>query len=187
MGINFVENNKKMNDEAVILLINSGEYENLQIIINRYLPFIIKTVKKYCPASEVEDAVQEATFALYSAVKSFDAKKGDFSSLANVCIKRAVIAHLRKSNAKKAIPEELIFSIEEAQLPYLDSPESILIEKEDYDNLKNSIKLELSDMEYSVLQLFLEGKSYLEISKEMNITEKAVDNALSRIRKKIQK
>lgn len=185
MGINFVENNKKMTDNEVILLINKGEYENLQIIIDRYLPKIITTAKKYCPQNEVEDAVQEATIALYSAVKSFDPQKSSFQSLANVCIKRSMIARLRKNNAQKAIPEELLIPIDEAEVLYAQSPESILIEKEDLKNLKENIKLELSNMEYAVLQLFLEGKSYSEISKQMQITEKSVDNALARIRKKI--
>ncbi len=187
MGIDFVENNKNLTDDEVILLINKGEYENLQIIINRYLPQIIKTAKKYCPQNEVEDAVQEATIALYSAVRNYDPQKADFQSFASVCIKRSVISHLRKGNSKKTIPQELISSIEEAELPYLDTPESILIEKENYDILKSSIKYELSSMEYNVLQLFLEGNSYSEISRMMSITEKAVDNALTRIRKKILK
>ncbi len=187
MGIDFVENNKKMTDDEVILLINQGEYENLQIIINRYLPQIIKTAKKYCPENEIEDAVQEATFALYSAVKTYNPQKASFSVFASVCIKRSMVSRLRKNNSGKAIPEELILPIDEADLPYLNSPESILIEQEDYNNLQNNIKLELSSMEYNVLQQFLEGKTYLEIAKHLNITEKAVGNALTRIRKKIQK
>ncbi|MBE6786890.1 MAG: sigma-70 family RNA polymerase sigma factor [Ruminococcaceae bacterium] len=187
MGISFVENNKNLTDNEIISLINNGEYENLQIIIDRYLPLIIKMAKKYCPKTEVEDAVQEATIALYGAVKGYDSEKSSFSTLASVCIKRSMISHLRKNNAEKAVPEELIIPIEEANLLSFDNPESILIEKEDFDNLKQNIKLELSSMEYTVLQLFLEGKSYLEISKQMNTTEKSVDNALSRIRKKIQK
>ena len=96
-----------------------------------------------------------------------------------------MIARLRKNNAQKAIPEELLIPIDEAEVLYAQSPESILIEKEDLKNLKENIKLELSNMEYAVLQLFLEGKSYSEISKQMQITEKSVDNALARIRKKI--
>ncbi len=185
MGINFVENNKNLTDNEVISLINNGKYENLQIIIDRYLPKIISTAKKYCSQSEIEDAVQEATIALYNAVKSFDPQKSNFQSLANVCIKRSMIARLRKNNAQKAIPEELLIPIEEVEVLYAQSPESILIEKEDFKNLKENIKLELSNMEYVVLQLFLEGKSYSEISKQMQITEKSVDNALARIRKKI--
>ncbi len=187
MGINFVENNKKLTDDEVILLINEGEYENLQIIIDRYLPQIVKTAKKYCPENEVEDTVQEAIFALYSAVKNYNPQIASFSSFASVCIKRSVISRLRKSSSGKIIPEELILPIDEAELPYLNSPESILIEQEDYNNLKENIKLELSSMEYNVLQQFLDGKTYLEIAKHLNITEKAVDNALTRIRKKIQK
>ncbi len=186
MGINFVENNKKMTDNEVILLINSGEYENLQIIINRYLPLIIKMAKQYCPNNEIEDAVQEATFALYSAVKNYDSQRSSFSNFAAVCIKRAVIAHLRKNNSQKVIPNELLMPIEEVSLPSLESPENILIEREDYKALADSIRLELSGMEYKVLQLFLEGKSYSEIALEMDITTKAVDNALARIRKKIK-
>ncbi len=187
MGVDFVENNENLTDNEVVLLINNGEYEYLQIIIDRYLPKIIKAAKKYCPENEVEDAVQEATIALYGAVKGYDSSKSDFSVFASVCIKRSMISRLRKNNAEKNIPEELIIPIEEANILSVESPESILIEKENFRNLKENIKLELSAMEYEVLQLFLEGKSYLEISKHMEIGEKAVDNALFRIRKKIQK
>ena len=63
----------------------------------------------------------------------------------------------------------------------------ILIEKEDYKALTNNIKLELSAMEYNVLELFLSGKGYSDIAKYLGITEKSVDNALARIRKKIKK
>jgi RNA polymerase sporulation-specific sigma factor len=135
--------------------------------------------------NEIEDAVQEATIALYAAVKSFNPQKSSFQSLANVCIKRSMIARLRKNNTQKAIPDELLIPIEDAEILYAQSPENILIEKEDLKNLKENIRLELSSMEYAVLQLFLEGKSYNEISKQMQITEKSVDNALARIRKKI--
>ncbi len=186
MGINFVENNKKMTDNEVILLINGGEYEYLQIIIDRYLPLIVKTARNYCPQNEVEDAVQEATFALYSAVKNYDPQKSVFSAFAAVCIKRSVIAHLRKNNLQRKIPEELLLSIEQADISTNENPESLFIEKESYESLTDSIKLELSNMEYSVLQLFLDGKTYGEIAKQLNITEKSVDNALSRIRKKIK-
>ncbi len=186
MGMNFVENNKKLADDEVVSLINRGEYENLQIIIDRYLPLIIKTARDYCPKDEIEDAVQEATFALYSAVKGYDSQKSSFSALAAVCIKRSIIAHLRKNNSQKVIPKELLFSIEEAEIPAFSTPETIFIEKESFEAFADNIRLELSNKEYKVLQLFLEGKSYSEIATQMNISEKSVDNALARIRKKIK-
>ena len=186
MGTSFVKNDKNLTDNEVILLISSGEYEKFQIIVDRYLPLIVKTAKQYCPENQVEDVVQEAILALYSAVKNFDPQKSSFSAFASLCVKRSVIAHLRKSNSKKAIPQELVLSIEDVDLPYSDNPENILIEKEDYKALTDNIRLELSNMEYKVLQLFLEGKSYSQIAKSINTTEKSVDNALSRIRKKIK-
>ncbi len=185
MGMNFVENNKKLTDDELIALINSGKYENLKIIIDRYLPLISKFAKKYCPLNEFDDVVQEVTFELYAAIKAYDLKQSSFSAFASVCIKRAVIAHLRKSNSKKNIPEELISYIEETEISTTKTPESIFIEKEDYTALTESIKLELSKLEYNVLQNFLAGKSYKEIGQALSITEKSVDNALARIRKKI--
>ena len=79
-----------------------------------------------------------------------------------------------------------MLSIEEVELPTLQNPESILIEKEDYKALTENIKLELSNMEYKVLHHFLDGKTYQEIAALMDTSEKAVGNALSRIRKKIK-
>lgn len=187
MSINFVENNNKLTDDEIVSLINSGNYELLSVIINRYLPLIIKTAKQNLPETEVEDAVQEATFALYSAVKNFDGEKSSFYTFANTCIKRSVISQIRKSASKKNIPDGLVTSIDEIELADLNSPENILIERESYNTLTNNIKLELSSMEYSVLQLFLAGESYCEIARALNLTEKAVDNALARIRKKLKK
>ena len=186
MGKSFVENHKKLTDNELILLINQGEYENLQILIDRYLPLIKKIAKKYCPENELEDAVQEAVFGLYSAIRGFDPQKSTFVTFASLCIKRSVIDHLRKSNTQKNIPTELLTSIEDAEIPVHSSPESILLEKEAYTTLTDNIRLELSGMEYSVLQLFLESKSYKEIADIMQISEKSVDNALARIRKKIK-
>ncbi len=187
MRKSFVENNKKMTDNEVISLINKGQYENLQIIINRYLPLIIKTAKTYCPQNLVEDAVQEATFALYQAVKDYIPEKSSFSAFASLCIKRAVISLSRKTVSQKAIPQDMLSSIEEVQVADNTSPEDIIIEREDFETLKDTIQLSLSDMEYSVLQLFLSGKTYSEIADVLNITEKSVDNALARIRKKLKK
>lgn len=187
MSKNFVENNNKITDEEVLASINSGNYEMVSVIIERYIPLIVKIAKQYLPQTQVEDAVQEATFALYSSIKSYDSEKSVFSTFATTCIKRSVISQIRKTNSLKNIPQELITSIENVQLTDVNSPENILIEKENYKTLTDSIKLELSKMEYGVLQLFLEGNSYNQIAEKLGLTEKSVDNALARIRKKIKK
>ncbi len=187
MSINFVENNNKLTDEEVVTLINCGNYELLSVILERYLPVIIKSAKKYLPENNIEDAVQEATFALYSAIKDYNSDKASFSTFADTCIKRSVISNIRKSNAQKCIPEKLITSIDDVEITDNKNPENILIEKESYKTLADNIRLELSSMEYKVLQLFLMGNSYSVIAESLSITEKSVDNALARIRKKLRK
>ena len=187
MSINFVENNNKISDDEILAAINGGNYELISVVINRYLPLIINITKQYLPQTQVEDAVQEATFALYSAMKNYDSAKSSFSTFATTCIKRSVISQIRKTNALKSIPQDLITSIEDVEITDINSPEAILIEKENYKAFTDNIKLELSSMEYSVLQLFLEGKSYSDIAQMLKISEKSVDNALARIRKKLKK
>lgn len=186
MGINFVENIKKMEDEEIISLINKGDFELLKVIIERYSPVISFNVKKYCTESDREDAIQEATFALYSAVKNFDGKKASFSTFASLCIKRSVMNSLKSAKRLKNIPEELKDSLEEVNIVDSNTPEDIIVNKESYKTLTENIKLELSSLEYKVLQLYISPKNYAEIAKELNISEKSVDNALGRIRKKLK-
>ncbi len=186
MSNNFVENNKKLTDNELIEKINKGDYELLAVIIERYYPVIVYYTEKYCPADYSEDAIQEALIALYSAVKDFDSQKASFSTFASLCIKRSLISVLKSRNRKKSIPDELMSSIDELQIIDSNTPEKIFIDREDYKSLTDSIKLELSSLEYKVLQLYLSGEKYCDIAIKLNISEKAVDNSLSRIRKKLK-
>lgn len=187
MSINFVENYKKMSDEDIVSLINGGELELLQIIIERYLPKIIYCVKKYSGNLEREDAIQEATYALYSAVKNYKSEKSSFSSFAMLCIKRSLFLSFKKTNRSKDVPGDLVTSLDTVEIADCNSPEKIFFDRESLKSLTDSIRLELSSLEYSVLALFLEGQRYAQIASELNISEKSVSNALIRIRKKLKK
>ena len=187
MGKTIVENNRNFSDEAVVEFIKKGEYQFLPEIIDRYMPLIVSTAKAYLPQQNIDDAVQEASISLYSAIKNYDCEKSSFKTFASLCIKRSVISFARKNGAKGVIPDDMISSLEETDISSFETPEKIIIEKEDYDYFKETIKLELSKMEYDILQLFLTGASYSDIANNLSITEKSVDNALSRIRKKLKK
>lgn len=182
----FVENYESMSDEKIAALINSGSYELLPIIIERYLPRILYFVKKYCGENDSEDAVQEATIALYSAVRDYDREKSSFATFASLCIRRSVISVLRASKRRKDIPDELLSPYEDTVISEADSPEKIFFDRENYRALTDNIKLELSGLEFKVLQLYLSGNKYIDIAKELDISEKSVDNALLRIRKKLK-
>lgn len=187
MRNNFVENYENISENDIIKEINNGNYELLQVIISRYYPVICSLVRKYCPEAYSEDAFQEATLALYSAVKGFDAEKSSFSTFANLCIKRAVLGVLKSNRRKKDIPDELLSSIEDCDIVDSNSPEKIFFDREDYKNLTDIIRLELSQLEYDVLQCYLAGEKYADIAVKLGISEKSVNNALTRIRKKLKR
>lgn len=180
-----VEINENLSDNEIIEQINKGNLELLQVIIDRYKKTINYYVGKYCPDIYREDAMQEAIFALYSAIQNFDSAKASFATFAALCIKRSMI-NLLKHQQTKNIPDELITPIEFAELTDLNSPEKIFFEKEDYKALANNIRLELSPLEYEVLQLYLSGYRYSVIAQRLGITQKSVNNCLCRIRKKLR-
>ncbi len=182
----FVENYKNVSDEEIVAQIRGGNYELIPVIFGRYEKQIGYYVGKYCRESEREDASQEASLALYSAIKDYDKERSAFSSFASLCIKRAVTDLVKRANRKKNIPEELLEPIEDISIPDCNSPEKIFFDKEAYKALTHNIRLELSGLEFAVLQLFLSGKRYIDIADELGISEKSVNNALMRIRRKLK-
>lgn len=186
MGKKIVEIDENLSDIDIVNLVKTGNFEPIGVLINRYYPTIVSYVNQFCPEELKEDAVQEATFALYSAIKGYDSQKSSFSTFAGICIKRSVISSLKSHNRKKAVPSDLMWSIDDVEIADSNSPEKIFFDRNDYETLTDSIKLELSSMEYKVLQLYISGYRYSVIAERLNITEKSVNNALSRIRKKLK-
>lgn len=186
MGKKIVENYENLSDEEIVSLVNKGDFEPIGIIIKRYYPTILMYINRLCPPEVREDAIQEATFALYSAIKGFDSEKSLFSTFAGVCIKRSVLAFVKSQNRKKIIPPELVSSIEDVEIADSNSPEKIFFDKNDLKTLTDSIKLELSPLEYKVLQLYVSGYRYSVIADKLALTEKSVNNAMLRIRKKLK-
>ena len=94
---------------------------------------------------------------------------------------------LKSHNSQKNIPDELLSSIDDLDIIDSNSPEKIFFDREDYKALADTIKLELSALEYDVLQHYLAGEKYSDIAKKLEISEKSGENALSRIRKKLKR
>lgn len=187
MGDYFLEKCKNLSDNDLISLINDGDYVYLGVIIDRYTPVIGGIISKFSDCGiDRDDLFQEATLALFSAIKTFDSDKASFATFAPICIGRAINDVVRATNAKRRVPERMLTPLDEIVLTDEASPETILIEKENYHRLAANIKLDLSPLEYNVLCAFLADKSYADIASELNITTKSVDNTLRRIRKKLK-
>lgn len=186
----FVEECEKKSDEEIVLSFESGNYADIQILINRYMPLIIKTVSRYTGgAADAEDLVQEGVIAVFSAVKAYDPEKSKFSTFVSHCITRAILAQLKSSGAAKRIPDDMISPLDDADSGVADisDPESIYITKESFEHFKANISASLSELEYKVLYAFVSGDSYAKISADLGITIKSVDNSLRRIRTKLKK
>ena len=181
-----VENVEYLSDDSIISLIKNGNFEPMAVIINRYYPTILFYVNQMCSEELREDAIQESTLALYTAIKNFDGERSSFSTFASLCIKRTVISFLKTQNRKKNIPNDLVSSLDEMEIADSNTPEEIFFDRNDYKALTDNIKLELSPLEYNVLQLYISGYRYSVIADRLNVTEKSVSNAMLRIRKKLK-
>lgn len=187
MSSAFVRNYGNLSNEELVEKINSGNSDILQLLIIRHMPLIRRLAAKYARTSdETEDFEQIGLIALCNAVKSYKSDNVSFSYFAGVCIRRALIGERRASGRRRRVPPELVFPLDECDAPAGQTPETILMEKESLIRLTDTIKLELSKLEYRVLQGFLSGASYAVIADQLGISEKSVDNALRRIRGKLK-
>ncbi|MBQ4086895.1 MAG: RNA polymerase sporulation sigma factor SigH [Clostridia bacterium] len=198
-------NYEAMTDEDLVLLAQRGDEAAMRLIVDRYESFVkMRSGPYFIAGAAEEDLLQEGRIGLYKAVRSYESdKKAGFKTFAELCIVRQMISAVKTSTRKKNQPLNRYVSVhtvsrdgdEEQEENRYDSmedpkngnPESIMIEKEDARGMASEINALLSEFEYQVLGLYLEGMSYRSIAAYMKKDPKAVDNALQRIKKKVEK
>lgn len=195
------ENNKfysELSDHQLTDLVKKGDNNAFEEIINRYKGLNTYLAHKYCiPEYDVCDFTQEGLLGLLSACKTFDSKDGTtFKNYAAVCIKNRFISIIRKSKSKGVIPKENIVSIDDRRFSDTDNfdlsdnnksnPEDLVVSKERLEEFLIQMKQSLSQREITVAYFYLKGLTYEEISEKTGISKKSVDNALQRIKKKLQ-
>ena len=187
MGISFVEEIENLSDDEIISRFRADDFDCIQILIDRYMPLVLSTAKSFGVSSiETEELIAEGVLAIFKAVKSFDGEKSKFSTFVAVCIKRAMSDQVKSAQRAKRIPTDMITTLNDIDVGESESPEEIIIGKENLAEFKDSIFSFLSPTELSVLSLYLEGNTYGDISDKLDISLKAVDNALTRVRNKIK-
>ncbi len=158
----------------------------------RLIAAISSSYRKCSEGYEVSDFIQEGLIGLLSACKSYDKNGGtSFKNYAMLCVENRFRSILRHQNSKTKIPPNNIVPIDETN-SYLEdfnamSMQEALESKEYIKSVYKKIENTLSPLEKSVMSLYLSGYSYKQCAFALDITEKAVDNALCRIRKKLSK
>ena len=151
--------------------------------------------------AETEDLIQEGMFGLFKAVRDYDPEKNaGFYSFAELCIRRQLISALKGASRLKHGPLNTYVSLnkpvqEDSERTLmdvlggsrLDDPETLLISREEYTVITGKIERVLSDFEKQVLEAYLSGYSYRDIAKQTGAQPKSVDNALQRIKKKLER
>ena len=198
----YKEEYKKMSDEELVLCYRNGDKDAAEFLVEKYKNLVRKEIRTYfLEGAEEEDLIQEGSIGLWEAIKGYKSEKNvAFMVFASICIKREIKSAVTRSQRLKNKPlnEYVSFDTpimdeqgEESMLldvlPYKEgeTPENVVIEMEQTSQLLDAVFESLSKMEAEVLELFMEGLSYEEIGKVINKPAKAVDNAMQRIRSKI--
>ena len=180
-------NSSRLTDEVLISEAKSGNSKSADILLKRYYPFVRAISVRYTGASlETDDIVQEGLLGLLSAIYSYSpGKSAAFRTYCAVCVHNRIISFLKQNEGVKNKPLNNYISFEDIDIPDTDDPESIIISEYGVDKINELISETLSEREKSVLILHIEGNSYKAAAMKLGISEKAVDNAIQRIRTKL--
>lgn len=194
---------EKLSDEELVELSSSGDRRAVEIILARYKNLVKSRAKAYFLAgADHDDIVQEGMIGLFKAVRDFDiTKQPSFRGFAELCVKRQIITAIKASTRQKHIPLNSYVSLSE---PLYDdngdrtlsdmlaervstNPEDLMLKRENAEILSSEIESKLSTLEKTVLSLYLTGLNYQEIAVQLKRSPKSVDNALQRIKNKLNK
>ncbi|MBE5764656.1 MAG: sigma-70 family RNA polymerase sigma factor [Clostridiales bacterium] len=179
---------KEFTDEQLIEMHKKGDHTVFEVIYARYKNMIRSLARGlFLVGGDNEDLMQEGVLGLLNAVNTFNGATS-FSTYAYTCIKNSMLTAVNSAQSKRNTPLNTSVPIatqtDEFLNLYLD-PEDEIIGKESERELMQKITQGLSLFESTVLKLFLEGLSYVEIGEKLNKTAKSIDNALQRIKRKI--
>lgn len=194
---------EELTDEQLVELVHQGNTEALDFLITKYRVFVKAKARSYfLIGADKEDIVQEGMIGLYKAVRDFkEDKLASFRAFAELCITRQIITAIKTATRQKHIPLNSYVSLdkpifdEESDRTLMDvitsteseDPEHLMINREEHSHLEEKIGEILSELEQQVLTLYLDGQSYNEISEELNRHVKSIDNALQRVKRKLER
>ena len=199
---NYSEFDEKL-DEEVVLEAKNGNVRAQEYLISKYENYVKSKAKSYfLIGADKEDIYQEGMIGLYKAIRDFKPDKlTSFKAFAELCVTRQIITAIKTATRQKHIPLNTYVSLnkpiyeEESDRTLLDvlagfritDPEELVISQEQMEHIEGEISKVLSDLELEVLTSYLDGKSYQEIACDLDRHAKSIDNALQRVKRKLEK
>lgn len=190
-------------DEEIVLEARKSNVRAQEYLINKYQNFVKAKAKSYfLIGADKEDIYQEGMIGLYKAIRDFKHDKlASFKAFAELCVTRQIITAIKTATRQKHIPLNTYISLnkpiydEESDRTLLDvlslarvsDPEELIISQEELKHIQGEIGEVLSELEMEVLESYLDGKSYQEIACDLNRHAKSIDNALQRVKRKLEK
>src|SRR5574344_368999 len=195
---------ENLTDEEIVLEYKEGHNNTaLDYLINKYRNFVRAKARSYfLIGADREDIIQEGMIGLYKAIRDFrNDKLSSFRAFAELCVTRQIITAIKTATRQKHIPLNSYVSLnkpiydEDSDRTLLDvlsgakvsDPEELVISREEFVDIEAKMEEILSDLEWRVLMSYLDGKSYQEIAVDLHRHVKSIDNALQRVKRKLEK
>lgn len=196
---------KNLSDEEIITFINDKDTESMDYLMEKYKNLVRQKARTlFLIGGDKDDLIQEGMIGLYKAVRDYKSDRNStFASFADICVSRQMYSAIKASNRKKNIPLNTYISFYapicgenadgEDKASIVDfmfqnnnsNPEEMFIDKESTSMIKYKLDEKLSEFEQKVLNLYIEGLTYVQIAKQIGKEPKSVDNALQRIKAKL--
>ncbi len=194
----------EMTDEEIVLEAQQNNNVMAQeYLLHKYRNFVRAKARSYfLIGAEREDIIQEGMIGLCKAIRDYKAdKQSSFRAFAELCVTRQIITAIKTATRQKHIPLNSYVSLnkpiyeEDSDRTLMDvisgvkvaNPEDLVISREEFEDIENKMNNILSDLEWKVLMSYLDGKSYSEIATDLDRHIKSIDNALQRVKRKLEK
>ena len=194
----------ELEDSQLVARARSGDDRCIEILLGRYRNFARSKARSYFLAgSDKEDVVQEGMIGLFKAIRDFAEDTGTpFRAFAELCISRQILTAIKTANRQKHQPLNSSVSLDAPAYgddqsdrtvgdnfvgPRTSDPVELVISAQEIEAIRDTMKENLTDLEGDVLRLYMDGKSYEEIAGVLGNHVKSIDNALQRIKRKLQR
>lgn len=192
-----------MTDEEIVRIAQEErDGKAADYIVNKYRNFVKSKARAYfLVGADRDDIIQEGMIGLYKATRDFRGDKlSSFRAFAELCITRQIITAIKTATRQKHIPLNSYVSLnkpvyeDESDRTLQDilsgirvsDPEELVISREEFNDIELKMNEILSDLEWQVLTAYLDGKSYNEMSRQLHRHVKSIDNALQRVKRKLE-